>query len=131
VPAGAIVDIINSDGFSIYKNNKTPQKVLSSRSANLISSILSDNNARTYMFGANSTLYFPGYEVAVKTGTTSDYKDGWIIGYTPSVAAGIWTGNSNNKAIKKEPGSVVAGPLFHSFMEKILPDYPKEFFPKP
>jgi penicillin-binding protein 1A len=131
MPANGIVDILDSNSFSIYKNNQSPQKVLSRRSANLISSILSDNNARAYIFGANSPLYFPNYEVAVKTGTTSDYKDGWIIGYTPSIAAGVWAGNNNNEAIKKEPGSVVAGPIFHSFMEKILPKYPKEYFPAP
>lgn len=131
MPANAIVDILDSNGFSIYKNNRSPQRVLSSRSSNLISGILSDNNARAYIFGANSPLYFPNYEVAVKTGTTSDYRDGWIIGYTPSVAAGVWAGNNNNEVIKKEPGSVVAGPIFHSFMEKILPKYPKEYFPAP
>lgn len=129
MPVNAITKIINSKGFSIYQNNKIPQKVLSVNSANLISSILSDNNARTYMFGANSPLYFPNYDVAVKTGTTSDYKDGWIIGYTPSIVAGVWVGNSNNEAIKKEPGSVVAGPIFHNFMEKTLINYPKEEFP--
>lgn len=129
IPASGIIDIINNNGFSIYKNNKSPQKVLSRRSANLISSILSDNNARAYIFGANSPLYFPDYEVAVKTGTTSDYKDGWIIGYTPSITAGVWGGNSNNVAMRGEPGSVVAGPIFHQFMEKILPNYPKENFP--
>ncbi len=131
VPASPIIKITDTKGFSVYKNNKTPQKVISARSANLISSILSDNNARAYMFGVNSPLHFADYNVAVKTGTTSDYKDGWIIGYTPSIAAGVWVGNSNNEAIKKEPGSVVAGPIFHNFMEKILPNYPKEKFPSP
>jgi 1A family penicillin-binding protein len=129
IPPVSITKILNSNSTVLYKNNKTPQRVLSSRSANLISSILSDNAARAPIFGANSTLYFPNYNVAVKTGTTSDYKDGWIIGYTPSVVAGVWTGNSNNKPLKKEPGSVVAGPIFHAFMEKILVDYPKESFP--
>jgi membrane peptidoglycan carboxypeptidase len=131
MPATAIIKITDSKGFSIYENNKTPQKVLSARSANLISSILSDNVARTPIFGANSPLYFPGYDVAVKTGTTSDYKDGWIIGYTPSIVAGVWGGNSNNKPMKKEPGSVVAGPIFHAFMDKILPDYSRESFSAP
>ena len=131
LPAAGIVDIKDSNGFSIYKNNKTPQKVLSQRSANLISDILSDNNARAYIFGANSPLYFPNHQVAVKTGTTSNYKDGWIIGYTPSIAAGVWAGNSNNAIIKGEPGSVVAGPIFHTFMEKILASQPLEYFSKP
>jgi len=131
MPAAGIIDIKDSNGFSIYKNNKTPQKVLSQRSANLISDILSDNNARAYIFGANSPLHFPNHQVAVKTGTTSNYKDGWIIGYTPSIAAGVWAGNSNNAIIKGEPGSVVAGPIFHTFMEKILADRPQEYFNKP
>ncbi|UMX47926.1 MAG: transglycosylase domain-containing protein [Candidatus Nealsonbacteria bacterium DGGOD1a] len=131
MPATAIVKITDNKGFAIYENNKTPQKILSARSANLISSILSDNAARTPIFGANSPLYFPEYNVAVKTGTTSDYKDGWIIGYTPSLAAGLWAGNSDNEPIKKEPGSVVAGPVFHAFMDKVLPGYPRESFPAP
>ncbi len=129
LPATGIIKINNSKGVTIFENKKTAQKVLSQRSANMVSSILSDNAARTYMFGANSTLYFPNYKVAVKTGTTSDYKDGWIIGYTPSIVAGVWAGNSNNAAIKKEPGSVVAGPVFHEFMNTILANYPKEEFP--
>jgi len=131
MPATAIVKITDNKGFSVYENNKTPQRVLSSRSANLISSILSDNVARTPIFGANSPLYFKDYNVAVKTGTTSDYRDGWIIGYTPSVVTGVWAGNSNNEVIKKEPGSVVAGPIFHTYMEKILANYPRESFPQP
>jgi len=129
MPPTGIVKITDSKGFVVYENNKTPQRVLSSRSANLISSILSDNTARTYIMGARSPMYFANYEVAAKTGTTSDYKDGWIIGYTPSIVAGIWAGNSNNAAIKGEPGSVVAGPIFHTFMERVLVKYPKESFP--
>jgi membrane peptidoglycan carboxypeptidase len=131
MPAAGIIKILDDKGFPIYENNKVPQKILSARSANLISSILSDNAARTFIFGARSPLYFPNYNVAVKTGTTSDYKDGWIIGYTPSVVAGVWAGNSNNVAMKKEPGSVIAGPIFHVFMEKILPNYSEESFPAP
>ena len=131
IPPVSITKIINNDGSTLYENKKTPQRVLSSRSTNLISSILSDNSARSFIFGSHSTLYFPDYTVAVKTGTTSDYKDGWILGYTPSIVAGVWAGNSNNEPMKKEPGSVIAGPIFHNFMQKILANYPKETFPAP
>jgi membrane carboxypeptidase/penicillin-binding protein PbpC len=41
----------------------------------------------------------------------------------------VWVGNNNNVPITKEPGVVVAGPIFHSFLEKVLPKYPKESFP--
>ncbi len=130
MPPTGIIKITNNLGNTVSDNNKTPQKVLSSRSANTISSILSDNNARAPIFGYSSPLYFSNYSnVAVKTGTTSDYRDGWIIGYTPSIVVGIWVGNSNNEAMSKEPGYVVAGPIWHQFMEKILPNYSSDLFP--
>ena len=131
IPPTGIVSITDSNGFSVYNNNTTPQKVISAHSANLISSILADNNARAPIFGTHSPLYVPNYNVAVKTGTTSDYKDGWIIGYTPSVVVGMWVGNNNNKQMSQEPGYVVAGPIWNKFMLKILPDYPKETLPQP
>lgn len=121
MPPTGIIKITDSKNNIVYQNNKIPQKVLSARSANLISSILSDNNARAPIFGYNSPLYFPNYNnVAVKTGTTSDYRDGWIIGYTPSIVVGVWSGNSNNDVMNKEPGYVVAGPIWHQFMEKFF-----------
>jgi 1A family penicillin-binding protein len=130
IPPTGIVSITDSNGFSVYNNNNTPKKVISSHSANLISSILADNAARAPIFGTHSPLYVPGYDVAVKTGTTSDYKDGWIIGYTPSVVVGMWVGNNNNKQMSQEPGYVVAGPIWNKFMLKILPGYPKETLPQ-
>jgi len=131
MPPTGIISITDSKGNSVYENDKTPQKVLSARSANTISSILSDNNARAPIFGYNSPLYFPNYSnVAVKTGTTSDYRDGWIIGYTPSIVVGMWVGNSNNEVMNKEPGYVVAGPIWHQFMEKSSPIIPVNPFPR-
>jgi 1A family penicillin-binding protein len=128
MPVVSILKISDNNGNIIYENNKTPRRVLSSRSAYLINSILSDNNARAPIFGYNSNIHFPEYQVAAKTGTTSDYKDGWVMGYTPQIVVGIWTGNNNNAPLKKEPGSVVAGPIFHSFMDRVLPKYGKEAF---
>jgi len=96
--------------------------------ARQISNILSDNDARAPIFGANSPLYVPGYQVAAKTGTTQNFVDGWTMGYSPFAVVGVWTGNNNNAPLKKEPGSVVAGPIFHSFMDRVLPKYGKEAF---
>jgi len=76
-------------------------------------------------------MYFKDYQVAAKTGTTQNYRDGWIIGYTPSLVAGVWVGNNNNSSMWKEPGIVVAGPIWRAFMEKVLPKFPKETFNKP
>ena len=65
-------------------------------------------------------MYFENYQVAAKTGTTQDYKDGWIIGYTPSIVAGVWVGNNDNTPMLKEPGIIVAGPIWRAFIEKAI-----------
>jgi membrane peptidoglycan carboxypeptidase len=127
----SILKIQDSDGNIIEENKKTARRVLDKEPARLISDILSDNQARTPIFGANSIMYFKDYQVAAKTGTTQDYRDGWIIGYTPSIVVGVWGGNSDNESMWKEPGVVVAGPIWRAVMDKILPKLPKENFVKP
>ncbi|MFH1582331.1 MAG: PBP1A family penicillin-binding protein [bacterium] len=131
IQPSAILKIEDSSGNIIEENKKTPKRVLSSDVTKLLNDILSDNNARAPMFGYNSTLYFPGYQVAAKTGTTQDYRDTWAIGYTPSIVAGVWVGNNNNESMSKKPSVVVAGSIFHRFMEQALLDLPIEEFEKP
>lgn len=132
IPPVNILRIEDSKGNIVYENKKEPKRVLSSEVAKLISDILSDNAARTPMFGPRSHLYFDNYQVAAKTGTTDDFRDCWTIGYTPTMAVGVWTGNNNNESmIRKQPAATVAGPIFHSFLEEVLPKFPKEDFEKP
>ncbi|MFA7142264.1 MAG: transglycosylase domain-containing protein, partial [Candidatus Paceibacterota bacterium] len=69
----SIIKIEDSNQNIIYENKNTPRKILSSNTAHEIMDVLSDNNARAPMFGANSFLYIPSYDVAVKTGTTQDF----------------------------------------------------------
>ena len=128
VPPVSILKIEDRNGNIIEENKKTPKRVLSVNSARLISDILSDNEARAPIFGYNSNLYYPGYDVAVKTGTTQDYKDGWMMGYTPFISLGVWVGNNNAIPMAQEPGTVMAGPIFHSFMAKVLASHAKENF---
>ncbi len=130
-PPVSILKIEDSKGNIIEENKKTPKRVLEEEVARLINDVLSDNEARTPIFGANSPLYFKDYQVAAKTGTTSDFRDGWIIGYTPSVVVGVWVGNNNNAPMAKEPGVILAGPIWRTVMDKILLKFPKENFPKP
>jgi len=94
--------------------------VLEPEIASLINNILSDNEARAPIFGSNSCLYFENYPVAAKTGTTQNYKDGWVIGYTPSIVTGVWVGNNDGSPMQREPGIVLAGPIWRRFMEKAL-----------
>ncbi|MBI2038518.1 MAG: transglycosylase domain-containing protein, partial [Candidatus Nealsonbacteria bacterium] len=128
----AILKIEDKNGGVIFENKKTPKRVLEKNAANLINDILSDNDARAPMFGPRSNMYFENWQVAAKTGTTDNFRDAWIIGYTPSIAVGLWTGNNNNEPLeKKQPAATVAGPIFHDFMEKILPLLPQKSFEKP
>ena len=94
----------------------------------LITSILSDNNARAEEFGSALTIARPA---AVKTGTTEDYRDALTIGYTPTLAIGVWVGNNDNTPMDKAGGSVGAGPLWHAFMQKAVENMPVEQFPAP
>ena len=128
----AILKIEDKDGNVIFENKKTPKRVLEKNVANLINDILSDNDTRAPMFGPRSNMYFENWQVAAKTGTTDNFRDTWIIGYTPSISVGIWAGNNNNEPLeKKQPAATVAGPIFHDFMEKVLPLLPQKVFEKP
>jgi 1A family penicillin-binding protein len=127
----SILKIEDSDGNIIEENKKNPKRVLDKNPVRLINDILSDNEARAPLFGQYSALYFEGYQVAAKTGTTQNYRDAWTIGYTPSLVAGVWAGNNDNSPMAKKPGVMLSAPIFHNFMEKVLPEYPKENFEKP
>ncbi len=131
MPIVFITKITDSNGVKIEEDKSSPKRVLDIEITRLINSILSDNEARTPIFGPRSPMYFENFEVAAKTGTTEGYKDGWIIGYTPSIVAGVWTGNNNNSPMKREPGIVLAGPIWKKFMDKALLKFPKENFTKP
>jgi len=124
----SILKIEDSKGNIVEQSKTTPKRVLEKKPARLINSILSDNAARAPMFGSHSLLYFKNYEVAVKTGTTDNFRDAWTIGYTPSIVAGVWAGNNNNTPMAKEPSVVISSPIWKSFLLKILPKLPKENF---
>lgn len=116
----SVIKVVDAEGNVLEQNQRAPRRVVEKESAQLISGILSDNEARAPVFGERSLMRFTDYEVAVKTGTTQDFKDGWIIGYTPKIVAGVWVGNNDNTPMSQEPGVVLAGPIWRAFMEKAL-----------
>ena len=127
----AIVKIEDSKGNIIEENRKDPKRVLESDVANLVTDILSDNEARAPLFGYSSALFIPGYDTAAKTGTTQDYRDAWTIGYSPSIVAGVWTGNNNNEPMAKKPGVLLSSPIWRDFMDEALVKFPKQDFLEP
>ncbi|MCX6785248.1 MAG: PBP1A family penicillin-binding protein [Candidatus Komeilibacteria bacterium] len=109
-----------------------PEQVLDPNISNMVTDILSDNNARSFIFGEKNYLTLSGRPAAVKTGTTNNYHDAWTIGYTPGLVTGVWVGNSNNDAMKKgADGSQVAAPIWNKFMSSVLASTPAESFNKP
>ena len=121
-----INDKFNKEVFS--SRTAKPEQAISREGAFLISSILSDNNARAPIFGGSLTV--SGKTVAVKTGTTNDSRDAWTIGYTPSYAVGVWVGNNNNEAMRSG-GSDMAGPIWRGTMRSLLANIPNESFAVP
>ncbi len=91
------------------------QRVLNARTAFWITDILSDPQAREFIFGRGGNLEFP-FPVAVKTGTSQAYHDNWTIGYTHAVTVGVWVGNFDRSALRNSSGVTGAGPIFHSVM---------------
>ena len=91
------------------------RQVVSSDTAFLVTDVLSDNDARTPAFGAHSVLRFP-FPVAAKTGTSQNFHDNWVIGYTADITVGVWVGNLDRKALKGATGVSGAGPIFHAVM---------------
>ncbi len=129
-PYQFILSVKNSTGKILEQYTKKSYRVLKPNTARLISSILSDNKARTPTFGPNSVLVVPKHEVAVKTGTTNDDRDAWTIGYTPSVVVGVWAGNDDNKPMRGG-GATMAGPIWNAVITEALKKLPVESFPRP
>jgi 1A family penicillin-binding protein len=108
------------------------KEVMPKQTARQIASVMSDDAARSYIFGAGGPLTLPGRPVGAKTGTTNDWRDGWTIGYTPSLVAGVWSGNNSNKEMKRgADGVYVAAPIWNAFMRKALEGTPVENFTPP
>jgi len=130
-PYNIIIEVNDAGGQALEAFSPNPQRVLDEEIARKISSILSDDTARTPAYGANSVLRIPGRDVAVKTGTTNDYKDAWIMGYTPNIIVGMWVGNNENTPMEKKVAGYIVAPMWRDLMDKILPNLPVENFIPP
>ncbi len=120
-PSTAILKIENSQGNVLHTwNPSLGQQTLGPHGrqiAYLITDILSDNEARWYMFGQGNVMELPDKRpAAVKTGTSNDWRDSWTIGYTPDVTVGVWVGNNDNTPMQEIAGSNGAGLIWRDVM---------------
>jgi membrane peptidoglycan carboxypeptidase len=118
LPPVAITRITDHTGATVYEYEvPAGDRVIRPEHAFLITSILSDNTARTPAFGPNSPLVLP-FPVAAKTGTTDKpIRDNWTLGYTPDIAVGVWIGNADNSPIEQTSGVTGAAPIWNEFMQ--------------
>jgi len=128
-PIRAILEIADETGSE--KISELQEKlVMDPQVARKVTSIISDNSARAFIFGTNNPLNIPGKTVAAKTGTNQDYRDAWTVGYTPSIAVGVWVGNNDYSPMKEgADGIYVAAPMWRKFMDYALINKQDEKFP--
>ncbi|MDQ5955028.1 MAG: penicillin-binding protein [Patescibacteria group bacterium] len=124
----SVLKIIDSNGNSIEDNSQPiGSQVLPPDAAEKINDILSDPVARAPL-GENDLLSFAGHDVAVKTGTTNNYKDAWTIGYTPNLVLGMWVGNNDNTSMVHKVSGFIVGPMWHDIMQYALTETTNQSF---
>lgn len=134
-----ILEIVDQDGTIYYRNecvleqkNCADTQVITQRTALTISSILSDNKARSPAFGQFSALAIPNQQVAVKTGTTNSLRDNWTLGYTQNRVVGVWVGNNDNTPMSAIASGVTgASPIWNQLMRLTLDAEKPHVFPSP
>lgn len=128
-PQHVIRTITDSDG-KVTSGTVQGSRVISTDVARKIDSILSDNSARSAIFGPNSPLYIPGKTVAAKTGTTQEFRDAWTVGFTPAISVAVWTGNNDSQPmVGGSDGVFVAAPIWRAFMDSLPAQYFSQGFP--
>ncbi len=127
----SILRIEDTRGNIIEENKVTTKQILDKNVTLMISDVLSDNVARTPLWGANSLVNFPGRSVASKTGSTNSLRDAWLMGYAPNIAVGTWVGNNNNSAMGGGLSGLIVTPMWREFIDIALKKLPEESFTQP
>jgi membrane peptidoglycan carboxypeptidase len=127
-----ILRIVDSSGKILEEYTEDPGKrVVDEKYVAMLDYVISTNSLRESVFGKNNPLNFSDRPVAAKTGTTNEWRDGWTLGYTPSIVAGVWAGNNDNSTMAPgADGILVAAPIWRKFMDEVLKNYTIEDFPK-
>ena len=128
-----VLQVQDSQGNTLESYTDQTKTVADAQSVRLINDILSDPAARAPLMQASQNLtVFPGYDVALKTGTSNDYRDAWSMGYTPDLVVGVWAGNNDDTAMVKSGSSILAAvPIWHTFMALALPSTTPDTFIQP
>lgn len=122
-----ILEVKNKDGEVLEKYVQKGVDVVPKEYTDKLSNVLSDAEARSLTFSRGNPINFYDRQVAAKTGTTNDFRDVWVMGYTPSIAVGTWGGNNDNRSVGNVAGAVLS-PMWRKYMNFVLKDLPVETF---
>lgn len=125
-PYRAVLEVDDSSGNVLEKAENTPETILPANAARQITSILSDPSVM--MYSLKPIAADVGRPVAIKTGTTNDYRDVWTIGYTPDLVVGAWAGNNDNHPMERKISSLIISPLWGAFMAQVAKNFPPDNF---
>lgn len=106
------------------------RRVFDAGAAWLVADILSDDRARAEAFGLNSPLQLP-FRAAAKTGTSTDFRDNWTVGFTPRYTVGVWVGRFDNRPLDEISGAMGAAPIFKRVMVELHRDREPEWYSEP
>ncbi len=111
-------------------NLEPARHVFGEKAAHVLADMLSDNSARASAFGLHSHLAFD-FPVACKTGTSSDYRDNWALGFTPEFTVGVWIGNMDGSPMREITGVTGAAPVLHTVMTRLHESHGTSWYAKP
>jgi len=114
---------VERGGSTVYQHAEDAHQVVDPKVAFIVATMMAKDENRAIIFGRNSQLTIPGWQVAAKTGTSDSFADAWSVGFTPKIAVAVWMGNPDWR-IKMVEGSdsyVVAVPAWHTFLTQALP----------
>jgi penicillin-binding protein 1C len=113
----AIERILDTSGRVLYERRPSEGDLVASpEAAFVIADILADREARKLGFGGATVLDLP-FRAAAKTGTTTEFRDNWTLGFTSDRVVGVWAGNADNRPMVNVSGVTGAGPIWHAVME--------------
>ncbi len=126
-----VLKVQDARGGTIWQAKQRKERIVPADQAYVLTHVLSDDSARSSMFGLNSPLKLPDREAAAKSGLTDEARDAWTFGYTPDLVTGVWVGNANNTPMPGATSTYAAAPIWHEFMEQALSGKPAQGFAVP
>ncbi len=127
----SILKIEDTRGNVVFESQVETKRVLDRNVALMISDVLSDNVARTPLWGSNSLVNFKERDVASKTGSTNNLRDAWLMGYSPNLVVGTWVGNNDNSPMGGGLSGLIVTPMWREFFDVALKKLPDEKFAQP